>query len=554
MAPDYIETIIARNRKVVTIFEEASRSIGHDINRFTIRHPPSKYKGNFYKWNKPIEKNINNALSQLRNEIKINIQGGMVTNWDLANFKSSEIVQRFTKGLKLPTAVTTSFRQLNLSAMHSFIDRTEAGMNLSNRVWNLSNNAKSQLELYLSSGVTTGKSAVTLSKEVERFLSGKSVPYQGKLIKAGNISFQAIRLAATEINMSYMTSEFMRWKQLPFVIGLIVELSAAHPKQDICDELVGLYPKGFHFMGWHPLCICIQKPKLMKKEGFVNYIKTGNIPSSLYAKRIPGKAQGYINSNYNSIRKMKNKPYWFRDNFGVGTNLKSSVTEISTLLPDLPKKIKSVKPVKKIIPPVQTGLNSGEVKSISKGMTTGEISGLNKYSREIVDNFKTFTEDAYGCTSRREAYKSGVKNIKKGKELTKLEQIAIDMNKVALTEQNGSNLYRGMSFGSELEYKEFLSKTRIGNTFELKSFTSFSKVKTISEDFAMMYNEGIIFDVVNPQAVKGIFVDNIGGFGVQSEVVVGAGQKFKILKRVEEVIKFTDEVTKIMHYKIELVP
>ena len=86
----------------------------------------------------------------------------------------------------------------------------------------------------------------------------------------------ARRLTATETNMAYETSDYERWQQLDFVVGIEVKLSGnhtclggdgkPHEFKDICDELAGKYPKTFKFTGWHPQCRCIAISILKTQE------------------------------------------------------------------------------------------------------------------------------------------------------------------------------------------------------------------------------------------------------------------------------------------------
>lgn len=68
------------------------------------------------------------------------------------------------------------------------------------------------------------------------------------------------RLSSSEIIESYRRSDFLIWKSLNEVVGIRIHLNPMHPKPDSCDDLVGIYPKGFYFPGFHPKCICIAEP------------------------------------------------------------------------------------------------------------------------------------------------------------------------------------------------------------------------------------------------------------------------------------------------------
>ena len=135
-------------------------------------------------------------------------------------------------------------------ALDTFLVRTAAGMNLSERVWNLTNGAKDQLELYLSSGISIGRSAAEIAGDIKQYLNEpnrlfRRVRQEGRLVlsKAARgyhpgagiyrSSYRnALRLAKNEINMAYRMSDYVRRQELPFVTGIEVHLSASHPRLD----------------------------------------------------------------------------------------------------------------------------------------------------------------------------------------------------------------------------------------------------------------------------------------------------------------------------------
>ena len=89
---------------------------------------------------------------------------------------------------------------------------------------------------------------------------------------------KALRQTATENNMAYRTADHLRWQQQPFVVGIEIKLSNNHTCKgvigrfvDICDDLAGVYPKDFKFVGWHPHCRCYCVPKQASKEEFMEY-------------------------------------------------------------------------------------------------------------------------------------------------------------------------------------------------------------------------------------------------------------------------------------------
>jgi hypothetical protein len=306
----HIRDIAIRNQKIGKTVDDAMKDLA---KRYTT------VKG------KRFASIMNERLEQLHDQILNNGKDGIKNQWMLANKMNNKNIDGYLASIKVSDALQKSFRSPNLSALNAFLDRTEKGMNLSDRVWNFTEGVKGQMEGLISRGVLEGKSAIALSKELKQYINGKPIRYEGTLIPGKNLNYQAIRLAATEMNMAYRTSDYLQNSRLPFVTGVTINLSGAHPVEDICDELAGEYPKGFQFVGWHPMCICYATYDTLDKEEFVQYIKSGEIEQSRFTTAIPDKAQTYIDKNGERLLGYENTPYWLRDNFTKDLELRDVV-------------------------------------------------------------------------------------------------------------------------------------------------------------------------------------------------------------------------------------
>ena len=342
-----IQNIIKYNRKIEAALNQASKDLAKRISIFELKNPTAIYQGSFYVRNRGLEKQVNIILGKLNKDIEAYIGDGVVSNWDMANLKNNELVDKWADGIKLTkNGIPTLFNQLNLGAMEAFLARTAAGMSLSERVWNLTNGAKDQIELYLSSGISTGKSAAGVARDIKQYLNEperlfRRVRQEGKLVlsKAAKGYYpgsgvyrssykNALRLTKNEINMSYRMSDYMRRKDLPFVTGIEVHLSASHPRLDMCDDLVGKYPKGFIFVSWHVGCLCYTTSIMLNNKDSLKFMKTGKIAKSSYINKIPNKATNWVKANASKIAGYKNTPYFIADNFTKDFRLRKSVMEV----------------------------------------------------------------------------------------------------------------------------------------------------------------------------------------------------------------------------------
>jgi hypothetical protein len=278
--------------------------------------------------------------------IENDIRTGMQSQWELANQKNNALVKTYTTGQSIPDALHLALHRFNTEALAAFVTRSESGLNLSKRVWNIIvPDNEQKLELYLSSGITTGRSADKMSRDIrELLLEPDKLFRRVKDPKTGDLVLSkaaknyhpgqgvyrssyknAMRVAASETNMAYRLSDSLRRRQLPFVHGIRVKLSDGHRIDDICDYMQGDYPAGFVFTGWHSQCMCFTESILSSKEEFVAYIKTRKMDARKEIRSIPQKAQRYIAKHGPTMQKWKSKPYFLQDNFTKDLNLRKNV-------------------------------------------------------------------------------------------------------------------------------------------------------------------------------------------------------------------------------------
>jgi hypothetical protein len=269
-------------------------------------------------------------LNEFGVKINISISNAMIRSWNLANQKNDKLVTEYCDNIQVDKMDT--FFQANTQVLKAFINRTENGMNLSQRVWKLTEPFKSQLEIYLKSGIGSGRSADSIAQDIQQLLKEPNKLFrrvrtpEGRLIlsKAAKAyhpgrgiyrsSYQnAVRLASNEINMAYRMSDYTRRQQLPFLRGIRINLSGSHPRPDICDHMTGDYPKEFVFRGWHPRCFCYTTSIMLSGIEFKRLQETGTEPKRM-VRDIPQVAKTFLDKNREVLTKIKQKPYFLTDN------------------------------------------------------------------------------------------------------------------------------------------------------------------------------------------------------------------------------------------------
>lgn len=266
-------------KQIDKIFDTAAKeaaAIGVSIHDF---NPDKPFSFSDYPQTKTC---IDKMIKELQKKVETVIVNGVRSGWTLANNKNNALCDLVFGDNKnrLSKSQERKYYSNNDKAREAFMQRKTAGLNLSDCVWNYTNQFKTEIEMGLDLGIRSGLSAAEIARDLKQYLKYPDKLFrrvrdehgQLHLSKAAKAfhpgagvyrsSFKnARRLAVTEANMAYRTSDHTRWQQLDFVVGIEIRLSNNHTLNgvkftDICDELKGKYPKDFKFTGWHPACRC----------------------------------------------------------------------------------------------------------------------------------------------------------------------------------------------------------------------------------------------------------------------------------------------------------
>lgn len=352
------ENLAKRARKVQQLYDAAIKRIAQAAAPSLFDADPKK---EFHFEDFPALKKEMEALMQdLGSSLQANIEDGDQESWTLSNTKNDAMVDSIIGKKKLPAKTVKAWKHPHLEALDAFIARKEAGMNLSRRVWNLTQQFKSEMELALELGMGEGKSAAALSRDVRKYLVEPNKLFRRVRDKSGALRLSkaaaayhpgqgvyrssyknALRMTATENNIAYRTADHNRWQALPFVIGIEIHISNNHPTEDICDLFDGKrFPKDFKFTGWHPWCRCYAVSVLASQEemdAYTTAIMNGEDVSHWkftgQVEKMPKEFNKWMKDNQQRIASAKNMPYFIKDNFKDGDPAKGLRWEVQK--PDL---------------------------------------------------------------------------------------------------------------------------------------------------------------------------------------------------------------------------
>lgn len=347
------ENLAKRARKVQQLYDAAIKRIAQAAAPSLFDADPKK---EFHFEDFPALKKEMEALMQdLGNSLQANIEDGDQDSWTLSNTKNDAMVNSIIGKKHLPKKVVQAWKHPHLEALNAFIARKEAGMNLSRRVWNLTQQFKSEMELALELGMGEGKSAAALSRDIRKYLVEPNKLFRRVRDKSGALRLSkaaaayhpgqgvyrssyknALRMTATENNIAYRTADHNRWQALPFVIGIEIHISNNHPTEDICDLFDGKrFPKDFKFTGWHPWCRCYAVSVLASQEemdAYTTAIMNGEDVSHWkftgQVEKMPKEFNKWMKDNQARIENATSMPYFIKDNFKDGDPAKGLRWEV----------------------------------------------------------------------------------------------------------------------------------------------------------------------------------------------------------------------------------
>lgn len=356
---------------VQSLYDKATLAITRAAARGKI-DPDTPFSFDMYP---SVQKEMQRITDQLAERVTVVIETGSKKQWLFACDKNDAFLSSIMDTSKLSKSRLKKMQDQNLDALAAFQGRKVDGMNLSQRVWKYVEQYKDQLENALDAGLGEGRSADELSRDVRQNLRDPNRLFRRVRDKRGNLVLSkraaafhpgrgvyrssyknAMRLTRSEINMAYRESDWQRWQSLDFVVGFEIHRSNHEPlcECDICEKLVGCYPKTFKFKGWHPQCMCYATPILMDEETF-DENELGDLKAALrgttykhqQAKNavadVPDGFKAWVKDHVEAQKGWASTPYFIKDNFVDGSLAKGIKPQ-----PQQKPIVPDVKPVERV--------------------------------------------------------------------------------------------------------------------------------------------------------------------------------------------------------------
>ena len=353
----HIQKVAAQQAVIANIFNQFILSVSPYLRKWD-----DAGKNNVWLRNQGIENAVDRELLNLESMLYANISAFQKDGWERAERKNDDFISQFIKGMAISSATKDGMFTHNLSAFEALKNDIDSnGLKLSDRVWNITQQTKSQLEFYLDSGVVSGRNSNGISSDIRQILHNPQKRFRRIRNEKGELVLSqpmkdyhpgqgvyrsayknALRTSATTTNTAYRSADYERWSKQDFILGIEIQRSANNRGPcKICDAMVGKYPKTFKFTGFHPFCICFATPITMEPENFADFLLNDTVPKEQVITDIPQGAKDFVNENKDGLQ----SAFWYKDNFtndgGLQREIVSQPITNEVIKVSRPKRIKT---------------------------------------------------------------------------------------------------------------------------------------------------------------------------------------------------------------------
>ena len=328
----HLKHLSAMDRRIDQLFDETLKSLasyGIFLNKPLGNQPFS------FSDYPEVQQIIDGIFEEFRKAVEVVITKGLEWEDNLSASKATDIASRYG----------VAVAQQRSQAVAGLSQRKVGGLNLSERVWNITDAFHKEAETAMDIALRDGTPAHRLATDLKQYLKHPDKLFRRVRDEHGQLQLSkrakefhpgkgvyrssyktARRLAVTETNMAYHKADNERWRQLDFVLGYEVQVSGTNPNVcPLCVELAGKYPKEFEFVGWHPHCRCHAVPIMEDIDSFQArqeaLLRGERIPATGQVTEPPKNFIDHLKDNSERLQRANKAgtlPYFVRDNYKVG--------------------------------------------------------------------------------------------------------------------------------------------------------------------------------------------------------------------------------------------
>lgn len=231
--------------------------------------------------------NLDRRARELNAQVLTATTRGVYLATEAGTSAAQNISARLLKDAWPEVEVARLFAPINERAAMMVLARAgKDGLKLSDRIWRVGEHWRNAIARVVEDGVARGLDARKMAREVQKYLlPGGWTPHKletrRRLGVPKDVSYEAMRLARTEMNNAFHEASIMANRAAPSYRGVYWRLSESHPEPDACDDLAsnmtygepGFYPEGKEPPKPHPQCFCYLVPAHEEPDKFADRLR-----------------------------------------------------------------------------------------------------------------------------------------------------------------------------------------------------------------------------------------------------------------------------------------
>ncbi len=251
-------------KDVYKVYSRTATGIHSDVSKLTpgtLRHSHLT----------ALQTKLDQRAAQLNKSILSAVYRGIWVACSAGSQGTVAVTTQMTEGVFPAAKVEKLFAGINERAILAMLARTrQDGLKLSDRVWRTSESVRTSIGIIVEDAVARGQDSRTTAKQVQQYLKpgvfkSHKLETRRRLGVSTDVSYQAMRLARTEMNNAFHEGTIAVNQHSPGYRGVYWRLSGAHVEPDICTDMAadmssgepGFYPKGEEPVRPHPNCMCV---------------------------------------------------------------------------------------------------------------------------------------------------------------------------------------------------------------------------------------------------------------------------------------------------------
>jgi hypothetical protein len=244
-----------------------------------------------------LARNLDRRARELSNEVLAATTKGIHLAVESGTLAAQNITARLVRGTWPAVEVGRLFAPINERALMLVKARSDqgwrsgsrpggarVGWRFSDRVWRTGEKWREAIDRIVQDAVARGTDPRKLARDLEKYLqpgvwTAHKQETRRRLKVPADVSYEAMRLARTEMANAFHEASIMANRAAPSYLGIYWRLSSSHPAPDVCDDYAsrggdGFWPKGEEPARPHPQCFCVAVPKHEDPEEFVERLRS----------------------------------------------------------------------------------------------------------------------------------------------------------------------------------------------------------------------------------------------------------------------------------------